>query len=584
MTATFPPLTPDRGLTITQPRHPYVARRSSGGGESRIRLSNVMVAAKINFTFGNIETEQLLGLVNHWRDARGTARDFQIRSENLGAMATAGQALLLSITWKYAGPPKCIDICGGVPGRLLHTIELELISQPQRVAANIDPLVPDLPMPVPPSSIRGGAIAVRTVIVGGLINVDGGISLRGATLTTGQVWVSGGRFSTVLNELPGVDITATAGMSGGVYSLSAPDPAVIGAGASVAGGVFTLFGAMPGGTLSAAATVTGGVLSIPARAIGGASITAQVALNPGHYDQIAPGGALSAAGQVVGGQLSIEQNGAQISGQAAISGGQFSSEQNGGVLTASAVIAGGSFNSTVSFASVALLIPGDGSNNSINILDVSSNALTITRSGSPVISTSAHKFGGASVKIAQATQDRLTVDSGLLNPGNTDFWCEAWMRWTGTSGANFQIYLAHEQNFDGDSNNRLLFSRNNASGQLTASIKLRVNTTFYGVTGSLANSLTTTFYHIAWGRVNGELAVWLDGVLSQTTLSGTSGKSIGTATVSTRGNKMFFGPRAVETGWQNYPDVFMDDFRYVKTTPPWGLNNFNPPTSAHPTS
>lgn len=600
----FPPITPDRGLTITQPKHPHVAVRSSGGGESRIKLSNVRVGAKISLTFSYISTDDLQAFRAHWNDARGTARDFQISAVNLGAMATKGMATLLSTTWKYASPPSCTDLCAGAPDSLLHIVEIELISQPRRVAAYINPTAPELSLPVAPSSIRGGMVVVRSAITGGLISTSGGWQLAGQAISTGQVWLVAGKFSTgQLSPLPGVDLTATAAINAVGPTVSEGET-VRNATAGIVGGVFTLFGDMPGGTIASTASIVGGQITIPARAIGGAGINATAALAQGHFGIVAPGGVLNSAAVLVGGQFSTTINGAALSAEASLeagtyaptivlgtistsatlTAGQYTPTINGGDLSATASIVGGNAFLQPAFASVALLVPGDGTNNSTNIIDLSNNALTITRSGSPVISTAASQYGGASVKINSATQDRLTVDSTVLNPGNTDFWCEAWMRWTGTSGANFQIYLAHEVNFDGDSNNRLSLSRNSITGQLTASIQLRVNTTFYGVTGSLANSLTTTFYHIAWGRVNGELAVWLNGVLSQTSLSGTSGKSIGTATVSTRGNKMFFGPRAVTTGWQNYPDVFIDDFRYVKATAPWGLNNFNPPTSAHPTS
>lgn len=303
MTQVFPPVTPDRGLTIAQPRHPYVPKRSTGGGESRIKLSNVRVGGKISLTFGSLETQQLLGFVQHWREARGTARDFQLSPVSLGSMAAPARALLLSTTWKYASPPTCTDICAGVPDRLLHTLEVELISQPRRVAAYINPTAPELTLPVMPSSIRGGIVTARAGVVGGLINTTGGISLPGAVVTTGQVWVQGAKFSTVLGEIPGVDISATAQVNAATPTASTT-PAAMRAGASVEGGKFTLFGDMRGGALTAGASVTGGMLTIPARNIGGAAITATATLSPGQPTITVAGGAISSTAAVVGGQLS----------------------------------------------------------------------------------------------------------------------------------------------------------------------------------------------------------------------------------------------------------------------------------------
>lgn len=157
MAAPFPALIPSQP-SVVMPRHPHVAVRSTGGGESRIRLSNVRAGAQLTLPFEAIDTSQLIQLLAHWRDARGTAREFQISATNLGAMAAAGRALLLSTTWKYAGPPTCEDICGGVAQKLLHTVKVELISQPRRVAAYINPTAPELTVPTYPVVIPGGRL------------------------------------------------------------------------------------------------------------------------------------------------------------------------------------------------------------------------------------------------------------------------------------------------------------------------------------------------------------------------------------------------------------------------------------------
>ena len=139
--APLPPLNP-AAITVVLPTHPHVAKRSTGGGETRIRLSNVRVAARLSLSFEAIDTADLQPFVAHWIGCRGTAREFAISAANLGAIAARGQAQLLSTTWKYAGPPKCVDICGGRDQRLLHTLEIELVSQPRRIAQYLDPANP----------------------------------------------------------------------------------------------------------------------------------------------------------------------------------------------------------------------------------------------------------------------------------------------------------------------------------------------------------------------------------------------------------------------------------------------------------
>lgn len=477
MAALFPAIVPSTDLTVTMPRHPYVAKRSSGGGESRIKLSNVRVGAKLSLRFSNIDTKDVQSFLSHWRNARGTARDFQITAASLGAMAAPARALLLSTTWKYASPPTCTDICAGVPDRLLHTLEVELISQPRRVAAYINPTAPELSLPVMPSSIRGGIVTARAAIVGGLINTTGGISLPGAVLTTGQAWVVGGKFSTLLSEIPGVDISATAQVNGATPTASASTPAVVLAGASVAGGVFTLTGNMPGGALTATASTSGGVLTIPARNISGAAITATAMLAPGHYGQVAPGGALSAGATIVGGQFSTDQNGAAISASASVAGGQFSTVQNGGVLSASAVVVGGSIGeSDPYFSDVVLLLHMNGSNGSTTFTDNSSSLKTPTVVGNTQISTAQSKFGGASAYF-DGTGDylRFPVQTALQFPG--DFTIEAWIRpdiledrsvMSSSSDSNVQIFRM-------DSNgNMSVYVNNGTILSVTAGIQANV--------------------------------------------------------------------------------------------------------------
>lgn len=166
MTApSFPQLAPSAHPVVVMPIHPHVAKRSTGGGETRIKLSNVRAGArlKISFTLVNSATE-LLPFIQHWQAARGTAREFTISAVNLGAIGSTGRLHLLSTTWKYASPPKCTDICGGLEGgttgppRLIHDLEIELVSQPRRVAAYINTADPRLSLPAYPVVIPGARL------------------------------------------------------------------------------------------------------------------------------------------------------------------------------------------------------------------------------------------------------------------------------------------------------------------------------------------------------------------------------------------------------------------------------------------
>lgn len=569
MAAPFPQLIPSQP-SVVMPRHPHVAVRSTGGGESRIRLSNVRVGAQLTLAFEAIDTSQLIQLLAHWRNARGTAREFQISATNLGAMAAAGRALLLSTTWKYASAPTCEDICGGAAQKLLHTVKVELISQPRRVAAYINPTAPELSVPVTPTVISGGALPARAAMIAGLISTADGWSLPGAALTTGQVWVTAGRFSAGGGDLIGGILSAAASITGGSNTAGAASqpPSALGAGTSVSGGVFTLSGNMAGGTLSAGATMTGGALTIPPAWISlGANLSAEASLNPGLAGGGPSGRAFSAGATMVGGLFAATQNGAQLS--------------------SSAAVVGGAPFVPYSFARVALQIPGNGTNNSTSIVDVSSNALTITRSGSPVISTAASVYGGASVRFNAATTDALSINNSALGVTTEDFWMEGWFKFFSQD-----VFSAFFLNYNHDSTTLASASGSNRVNISTVNNKLRfilyanpsANEQYYAAADDVTITMTD-FNHYAAGRVNGQLAVWVNGVMYQMTIPFVGGdKNIGTRSIRSLGNYVHIGARLRETGeFDNGNDAYMDDFRFVKATPPWGLGNFTP-SGPHPTS
>lgn len=293
----FPPLTPDNGLTVSQPRHPYVAKQSTGGGETRIRLSNIRHGAKLSLKFSNISTRDLMYFAMHWRDSRGTAREFTISTVSLGGMGSAAKNLLLSVTWKYAGKPSVVDICGRIdkPGlALLHTVEIQLISQPRRVAAYVDPITPELSLPAFPNvSVMGGVAISRTSILGGLGSLTGW-SVRGADFAAANVWAVGGKVSTTIGEIPGSDIIATASIEGGreTAGSSASMLTIV----QIEGGKASVSGPAPGGNLNAVASVDGGLAYVPSRYVGGGSIVSSATISGGtaslsasdpHFSQVA---------------------------------------------------------------------------------------------------------------------------------------------------------------------------------------------------------------------------------------------------------------------------------------------------------
>lgn len=90
------------------------------------------------------------------------------------------------------------------------------------------------------------------------------------------------------------------------------------------------------------------------------------------------------------------------------------------------------------FSNVQLLMPGNGANNSINIVDRSTASRGITVSGSAKISTAQSVWGGSSVLFSTAT-DRLVMGTPLVNSTVSTFSVELWLRLTATPVASINI-------------------------------------------------------------------------------------------------------------------------------------------------
>lgn len=410
----------------------------------------------------------------------------------------------------------------------------------------------------------------RASIVGGRISIANGWSLAGGSFSTKFAWVSGGKFSIPVGIMPGADLLSSVALVAGAPTMSQPSATGLQVGASVAGGRFTLTGTPAAAAISTpAVSISGGLFSTTARNIPGGALTAGASLNAGFAGGGPGGGILSAGATMVG--------------------GFFAATQNGAPLTSTASVVGGAPFVPYSFARVALQIPGNGTNNSTSIVDVSSNALTITRSGSPVISTAASVYGGASVRMANATSDRLTINSSSLNVGSEDFWIEMWLKQV-TNIVQYFITLSHDNvsNFNPGSYINFFV---NSGGYAEGRIQLLTSGGVFNADIPLltVSAVPSNFNHFAAGRVNGELAVWFAGQIYQfnRTALGGNGKNIGTRAVTALGNFQYHGPRARSFAgvgyFDNYPDVYFDDFRFVKATPPWGLGNFTP-SGPHPTS
>ena len=89
------------------------------------------------------------------------------------------------------------------------------------------------------------------------------------------------------------------------------------------------------------------------------------------------------------------------------------------------------------YASVSLLLHGDGANGSTTFIDNGPAARTITASGSAQISTAQSKFGGASMAFytGSVAGHVTTLSHAMFDFGSGDFTIEFWMYLTATNAA-----------------------------------------------------------------------------------------------------------------------------------------------------
>lgn len=206
------------------------------------------------------------------------------------------------------------------------------------------------------------------------------------------------------------------------------------------------------------------------------------------------------------------------------------------------------------FASVSLLLHGDGANNSTTFTDSSSNNFTDTRLGSSVISTAQSKFGGASIYLPNTSPSTAGVDgvqfadaTAFEFPG--DFTIEGFVRISGTPTGEGWTVITNYQN-----------SSTGFSVQIDSSRRLTFNLTGDGfdIQGNAAIALETWTY----------FAIKRSG--STVTLhQGTSGATtqVGSATDSSSivGSNLVIGGIFVSGyGWFNHYKGYIDEVRFTK--------------------
>ena len=207
--------------------------------------------------------------------------------------------------------------------------------------------------------------------------------------------------------------------------------------------------------------------------------------------------------------------------------------------------------SSYDFNTVSLLMHMDGFNGSSSFTDSSFRNFTLTRVGSPTISTTQSKFGNSSYYKGSSSSCLYTIDDAFKF-GSEDFTLEA-----------FVYYLSGNSDY-----NILMDTRKTSDGTGGSWFGVYNNILYYENKPTI-NMPTNKWVHIAFVRSSGSLKLYVDGVLSYTissTIDYSSGYfSIGGATYSSLGATPFNG--------------YIDEVRISKGVPRY-LVNFTPTTSA----
>jgi hypothetical protein len=213
---------------------------------------------------------------------------------------------------------------------------------------------------------------------------------------------------------------------------------------------------------------------------------------------------------------------------------------------------------------VALLLHGNGTNGSTNIVDSSPTPKTVTANGNAQISTAQSKFGGSSILFGG--NGYLSVPDSLdLQMQISDFTIEAWIRLSQQSSSS-QAIVSKYTTFAVAT---LFFAviRNNHPSNPGGLFLLHGSTGFLFGSNLFNNNV---WYHVAVSRSSGSLRAFVDGIQVDTTktISGSaSSNSTVRIGVSHDNDSYFFGN--------------IDDIRITKGIARYTAN-FAPPTAPFP--
>lgn len=218
------------------------------------------------------------------------------------------------------------------------------------------------------------------------------------------------------------------------------------------------------------------------------------------------------------------------------------------------------------FSNVQLLLHMDGSNGSTIFTDSSSTPKTVTRNGTPIISTAGYYFGGAS-GVFGGSSDYLTVADSNMAVGSGDFTIECFIYLISLQ-SGIRTLWAHRSS--GDAVGGASLTHTNGSIRLYIAgynpywevLDFSPGLTF----------LLNTWHHVALVRDGNTIRTFLDGQAGSTT-------SVSTGAISTSDSFSIMAGSAV--GGQEV-NGYLDEFRLTKAAR--YQSSFDPPTAPFPNS
>jgi hypothetical protein len=227
------------------------------------------------------------------------------------------------------------------------------------------------------------------------------------------------------------------------------------------------------------------------------------------------------------------------------------------------------------FASVSLLLHGDGTNGSTTITDNSPSPKTVTAFGNAQISTAQSKFGGASIAFDGTGDYASTGNSSDLLMGSAVFTIECWF-YPNAQGVS-QIFLTSQAGAQSFANMGFQFvtAANNTVQMLAGGNAQKT------VTGSSSNTFTAnTWNHVAAVKdlLDSKYYIYLNGVRNAGFSIAASGNILEPFISNPLVTAGGFG-----TGW-NFGSRFngyIDDVRITKGVARYTAN-FTPPTAPFP--